>query len=277
MDLNGSAPVYINADARPDVFDVAAAGGFVRPDELLADLEPSTDGWELRFFNGGTMFFDADGVLTAQSSWSGQRVVVNRDAAGRIEQLVASTGQTLTFTYRDTGTGSRVESAVMSDGRTATYSYDSAGNLIGVANPDSVTAYAVDPTGLILTESDATGVVVHPPNSTTQRRVIRQFLAHGEETKVRLRRHGPVDDSHRRDLRRHRHLHVRRRRRARVDHRPRRQPDPHVVEPGRPTHRLDRPARSQSVRHLRRQRQRHLDHRPGPRHHQHTATTLRTG
>jgi YD repeat-containing protein len=178
IDATGSAPVFVASDGRTFEFADDGSGSLVRPDELLADLTASVDGFELAWFSGEVWTFDNDGQLTTRTDWSGQTVDIVRNGDGTIAQLTASTGPAITFTYTVDGL---LESASMSDGRTATYSY-TGGVLSGVVNPDRTTTYTHDTEDRIVSETDTTGVVVHTTEFSDAGRVIRQVLAHGEET-----------------------------------------------------------------------------------------------
>ena len=176
---------YVDEHGRPFRFVANSDGSFSRPSELFADVAVVDDGVEVRWFNGDVWTFNADGWLMSQRSWDGTGVDIARGDDGRASTVTATTGQSLSFTYTDTGGDpDRLIGAEMSDGRAVNYSYtdDAAGWLNSVTTNADTATYNHDTEGRIITETDGTGVVTHQTEYNELGRVARQTLPTGEVT-----------------------------------------------------------------------------------------------
>ncbi|MEO1058993.1 MAG: DUF6531 domain-containing protein, partial [Actinomycetota bacterium] len=175
-------PVFVDDHGGRYTFVGDGSGGYVRPSEILADLERDGVGWVLRWFDGATWRYDDQGRLASKTDWNGTSVTVTRDVLGLISSVAASTGDTIEFTYTsDTPAGPRLAAVTASDGRAANYDYTN-GLLTDAANPDGAARYEYDDNSRIVAETDATDVAVHSTVYDDQGRVAQQTLATGEQT-----------------------------------------------------------------------------------------------
>lgn len=186
VETSGTSVTFVDAHGRPFEF-VPDGADWLRPDELRAELEVADDGFTIAWHNGQDWHFDTGGNLTVIENWDGTTTTITRTPDGLIEQIVASTGATMTWSYIVDSDGEpRVASIGLTDGRTVTYSYDESHPLTGgvlalVDNPDGTTTYEHDESARITSElSD--GVTAHVTTYDTRGRVVRQQLSTGEVT-----------------------------------------------------------------------------------------------
>jgi RHS repeat-associated protein len=146
---------FASPDGRVLTFTPNPAGGYTRPPDLSANLQPNDDGTYAVAFNSGELWtFDPSGRLT-QRSLEGQNVTVGYDPVGRPTTAVHSSGRHLSLSYDSSG---RVRAAAADDGRVVAYGYAADGSLSSMTDPaGGVTQYAAAPGGQIAAITDPDG------------------------------------------------------------------------------------------------------------------------
>lgn len=176
----GASMEFNDADGRVVTFVPDGTGGYTRPEEMFADLVKLVDDtFELRYFNGETWAFDANGTLVAKNFWDGQSVSFSYDSSGQLVRANHSTGLVLDYEYEN----QRLVKVVSSDGRSVAYSYDPAGNLSSATDPTgAITQYQNDALGLITKVIDPNGHLVIQNTYDEQDRVIHQVSGSGNSS-----------------------------------------------------------------------------------------------
>jgi len=164
------------------VFARQPGGGFANTTEpglRGATLASAPDGSRvLRFKDGATWAFDADGRLVAQRDRSGNMVTLARDGQGRLTAITDPAGRQLALTYD--GTSLRVRTVADPLGRTVRYAYDAAGRLTAVTDPaGGVTVYTYDAANRLASITDARGIIFLRNEFDAAGRVSRQTQADG--------------------------------------------------------------------------------------------------
>lgn len=177
---NGDLGVRL-ANGRTVPFTVVAPNTFEGPLEFRGDLSTESDGsYRLSFFDGEVWDFDLDGNIEQLANWDGQTVTVSRHPAGQVDQMMLSTGYSLTMTY----VGDRLDTVTSSDGRTVDYDYDANGFLDAITGTDgTVSSFDNDAEGQIREVFDAAGRRVILNEYDSLGRVIKQTTAAGNEVK----------------------------------------------------------------------------------------------
>ncbi|CAN5140292.1 hypothetical protein BH09ACT1_BH09ACT1_27210 [soil metagenome] len=149
--VEASAVVFYSASGSPVLFPAAVTGGYSSVEGATVtkvDESPERT-YLLRQNSGGSLYYSANGYLTADLDSAGTGFVARYDPSGRITlaQQTAS-GRSLTFDY----TGSALTSVTDSAGRETTYSQDAAGRLGQVTSATgSTTTFFYDSHGRLIT------------------------------------------------------------------------------------------------------------------------------
>jgi RHS repeat-associated protein len=139
LDGSASGPVtFYDEDGRVLTFAPATGGGYLRPQDLAADLTRAADGsFTLAFSSGLVWSFDAAGRLTGRAM-EGQRVSLDYDSGGLLVRAShAPTGRFLALAYDASG---QLVTVTADDGRTVSLGYTSSALLASVTGPGGATA-----------------------------------------------------------------------------------------------------------------------------------------
>ncbi|WP_375433076.1 DUF6531 domain-containing protein [uncultured Friedmanniella sp.] len=135
---------------------------------------------------GGWWRFDLDGTLLAAGTGpesDGNAVRLHRDPAGRLAGLAHGRGRYVDLDWGTVAGAERLVAAAASDGRSVSYRYDEAGRLIAATGPAGTRSYGWDPAGLVVSVTDADGVVEVENVYDGQRRVVSQRSPFGRVTR----------------------------------------------------------------------------------------------
>jgi RHS repeat-associated protein len=149
--FESSAVVFYSASGDPVLFPAEATGGYSSAGGATVTkvAESPERTYLLRQNSGDTLYFSANGYLTADLDLAGRGFVVRYDTSGRITlaQQTAS-GRSLSFDYA----GGALTSVTDSAGRKTTYSQDAAGRLGQVTSPTGgTTTFSYDTHGRLVT------------------------------------------------------------------------------------------------------------------------------
>ncbi|WP_375431306.1 DUF6531 domain-containing protein [uncultured Friedmanniella sp.] len=139
--------------------------------ELVAS---GNDGSWWRLSAAGTLAAFGTGPVSAKSF-----VEVGRDDAGRVVRLSHARGQWIELAWAE----DRIVSAQTADGRTVDYGYDEVGQLVSASGPAGTRSYGWNTEGLIVSVTDADGVVEAVNVYDDSRRVISQQSQFGRTTR----------------------------------------------------------------------------------------------
>ena len=174
---------FRDEDGRILTFTPDGAGGFTRPQDLLASLTQNTDGTFTLTYNTGEVWsFGSTGQLTGRSM-EGQQVALDYDSSGLLVRATHQpSGKSLAFSY---DAARRLTSLQASDGRVVGFGY-SAGDvtsavLESVTSPGgAITRFEWSGTGQAaqvsqITNPDGTLVVTNTYDTATSRVTTQAF------------------------------------------------------------------------------------------------------
>ena len=181
---------FHDEDGRILTFASDGAGGFTRPQDLLASLTQNTDGSFALTFNSGEVWsFSSTGQLTGRSM-EGQQVTLDYDGSGLLVRATHQpSGRSLAFSY---DANRRLTSLQASDGRAVGFGY-SAGDVTSAvlesvtAPGGGVTRFEWSGTGQAaqvsqITNPDGTLVVANTYDTATSRVISQAFPGGGGAT-----------------------------------------------------------------------------------------------
>lgn len=137
-------------------FDLLPDGDWAGPPRVMSALTEKSDGtYRLSDFGGRRVYaFDATGALTAETDLDGDRLSLDRDAAGRLSK-VSSGARSISFDYNGAGLVSTVQDTA---GRSVSYNYDAAGDLVKVTDATgAVWNYGYDSSHLLTSVTRPSG------------------------------------------------------------------------------------------------------------------------
>ncbi len=158
---------------------------FTHPRVRGAVLRQQAPGHVLRFKDGTTWAFDANGFLVTQTDRNGNTLTLTRSGAlGQLNAITEPSGRQLTLTNEVIGVVPRVTSVTDPIGRTVTYTYNPSGSLASVTDPaGNQTQYTYDTQGRMLTVTDPRGNTAVTNAYDANGRVAQQTLADGATIK----------------------------------------------------------------------------------------------
>lgn len=145
---SGNAFALVDGGNQWDTQHVSGYVKFIVPKKGNALLEKLPDStWRLTSRGGDVSTFSSSGRLISIQNPSnpGGDVILEYNAAGRLERIVDSAGRALQFTYDWYGT---LTGATLPDGQQFTYGYDAHGNLITVQSSEGTKQYHYGESGL---------------------------------------------------------------------------------------------------------------------------------
>ena len=164
---------YRDWDGREVDFATIAGGGWLRPEEVDAQLSVNATGPVLSWFSGEVWQFDTAGLLLSQSGWEGQSVTYTR-MAGLVSSMASSAGYSLSFTYA----AGRLTQVTSATGRTVVYGYNGSSVLTSVTvDGRLVQSIIPDGSGRLGQLNDPTGVVLMANTFDASGRVLSQSSA----------------------------------------------------------------------------------------------------
>jgi RHS repeat-associated protein len=180
LQLSGTSLTFTESSGRQTTFTKDVNGVWQHPAGADASVTTQANGlFTLSWADGSAWDFDLYGSLAKLTFWNGQTVTLQRDAAGLPTLVTSSTGATLTPTY----TAGRLTSVATNDGRTVSYTYDTGNNLATAVLPGTVTTtYVNDPSGLLMSVKDPTGVLIAQNTYDPSGRVRTQTAPSGAVT-----------------------------------------------------------------------------------------------
>lgn len=149
---------------------------------------------KLRFKDGRTLLFNADGGLIEEQDRNGNTVTITRDAINNVQEIRDASGRTFTFTYqsmvvqRPVTNGQEylptsvtvITSITDPIGRVVQYAYDTEANLTSVTDPaGGVTRYTYDTNFRMTSITDPRGILYLQNEYDANGRVSRQIQADG--------------------------------------------------------------------------------------------------
>ena len=170
----GGSYVYRDRDGRTVTFNAAPGGGWVRPEDLDAQLSTNVTGPVLTWLSGEVWQFDTTGILLTQTGWEGQSVTFTW-VGGKVTTITSSSGYTLTMTY----TGALLTQVASSTAQTIVYVFNGQGISSVSQNGRLMQSIVSDASGRLQQLSDATGVVLMLNTFDTSNRVMSQSSAAG--------------------------------------------------------------------------------------------------
>jgi len=166
---------YREADGTEHLFARNPDSTFASPPGKHITLTPAGPGYSMRFKDGLTYGFDANGSLASQKDLNGNTVTINRDVSGNVTTVVDAPGRTV-LTFTTTGgkttrvadlagrtvvygySGDDLVSVTDTAGKTWTYAYDLSHNMTSLADPlGNAQSFDYDTDDRLFHHVDATG------------------------------------------------------------------------------------------------------------------------
>lgn len=179
---NGDGSVTLTlAEGRSLLFAPDGAGQFENALEFGGVLTVEGSGlYSVTMPDGEVWTFDADGLIESKTRWDGVSATVTRDGSRRVDEVDASTGESVDFVY----SGTRLASIESSDGREVSYQYHpTSGFLVGAVDPaGKTTVIEPDASGRVTAITDPTGVELVRNTFDLSGRVASQVTPQGTTT-----------------------------------------------------------------------------------------------
>ena len=167
---------FRDIDGREVVFLPDGTGGWVRPEEVPAELSVTASARVLSWQAGDVWTFDLNGRLVSQVGWEGQTLTYGYTGA-QVMTITASSGYTLSLGYTPSGLLAQVST---STGRSLAYGYNPSGAMVSVTLDGAVrSTITPDPNGRLGRLADGSGVVLMDNTFDGAGRVTGQTMAGG--------------------------------------------------------------------------------------------------
>lgn len=185
-----TAAQYVGPDGREMTVPRRPDGSFARGPDLAARVLPGLVGGLVLAWNDGRRWaFGPDGRPLSSEHGPGTAVGFVHDEHGRLVELNHCAGRRVTVSWA----GLSILSVSSTDGRAVVYGFDDTGHLVHAGTPAGDRRYGIGDDGLVVSVTDADGVVEVDNTYDEHGRVVTQTSAHGRVVTFAYRAENPAD------------------------------------------------------------------------------------